>query len=260
MSSNLISRLSPGVRDCIRRAAHVFAANAETEHLAKALRGSADGVSRLMAAFHSDEKINGLSRFVPNKNPDGPLRLFAAGNMEGRKGVALALAALAGAKAAGVKFHYRLGAGGPEIAHLKNLTAQLGLSAEVEFAEGLSGEAYQRELGRTHVFLLPSFRESAGLTMMEAMLAGCVPVVADCGGPGSIVTEDCGFKIPPVSRRQMISQLTDTLITIDRDRKIILEKGRAASRRISAGFTEDNYRKTINAVYSSLTGRDDGRS
>jgi len=260
MSSNLISRLSPGVRDCIRRAAHVFAANAETEHLAKALRGSADGVSRLMAAFHSEEKINGLSRFVPNKNLDGPLRLFAAGNMEGRKGVALALAALAGAKAAGVKFHYRLGAGGPEIAHLKNLTAQLGLSAEVEFAEGLSGEAYQRELGRTHVFLLPSFRESAGLTMMEAMLAGCVPVVADCGGPGSIVTAECGYKIPPVSRRQMVSQLTDTLIAIDRDREIILEKGRAASRRISTGFTEDNYRKTINAVYSSLTGRDDGRS
>jgi glycosyltransferase involved in cell wall biosynthesis len=254
MASNVVSRFSPAVRRSLQAAAHVFVANPETERLVTAVRGSPDGVSRLSAAFYSDAQAKGFSRFAPGKNLDGPLRLFAAGNMEGRKGVALALAALARAKAAGVKFHYRVGAGGPEIAHLKKQTVQLGLSAEVEFAESLSGEAYQRELGRTHVFLLPSLRESAGLTMMEAMLAGGVPVVADGGGPGFIVTEECGCKIPVVNRKQMVAQLADTLIAIDRDRKIILEKGRAASRRIATGFSEENYRATVNAVYQSVAG------
>ena len=195
MVSNAVSRFSPAVRNCLRRAAHIFVANAETEQLVNAVRGSGNGVSRLLAAFYSDAQTAAFARFAPDKKLDGPLRLFAAGNMEGRKGVALALAALARAKAAGVKFHYRLGANGPEVAHLKERTARLGLTAEVEFTEGLQGEAYQRELGRTHVFLLPSLRESAGLTMMEAMLAGAVPVVADGGGPGFIVTPECGFKI-----------------------------------------------------------------
>ena len=253
MASNVVSRFSPGVRASLRGAAHVFAANPETERLVNAVRGSAAGVSRLLAGFYSGAKAESFSRFAPDKKMDGPLRLFAAGNMEGRKGVALALAALARVKAAGVKFHYRLGASGPEIAHLKKLTARLGLAAEVEFAENLHGEDYRRELGHTHIFLLPSLRESAGLTMMEAMLAGCVPVVADGGGPGFIVTGECGFKLPMVNRRQMAAQLAETLIAIDRDRKIISEKGAAASRRIATDFSEEHYRAAVNAVYQSVT-------
>ena len=164
MVSNVASRFSPGVRNCLRRAAHIFVANAETERLMKAVRGSENGVSRLLAGFYSGAQAAAFARFAPDKNLNGPLRLFAAGNMEGRKGVALALAALAQAKVVGMKFHYPPRGSGSEVAHLKDLTARLGLTADVEFTEGLQGEAYQRELGRTHVFLLPSLRESAGLT------------------------------------------------------------------------------------------------
>jgi glycosyltransferase involved in cell wall biosynthesis len=253
MASNTISRFSPGVRNCIRQAAHIFVANTETEQLVKALRGSDNGVSKLLAGFYSDAQVEAFARFAPDKNLDGPLRLFAAGNMEGRKGVALALQALGRAKKAGVNFHYRLGANGPEIPHLKRLAARLDLSREVLFADGLQDEDYQRELGRTHIFLLPSLRESVGLTMMEAMLAGCVPVVADGGGPGFIVTPECGFKIPVGSRQRLVEQLAETLVVIDRDRNIISEKGRLAMRRIAAHFSEDNYRKTINAAYQSAT-------
>jgi glycosyltransferase involved in cell wall biosynthesis len=46
------------------------------------------------------------------------------------------------------------------------------------------------ELRAAHIYLLPSLRDSAGITLAEAMLAGCVPVVADCAGPGEIVTEE----------------------------------------------------------------------
>ena len=254
MGSNLVSRFSPTVRRSLQKAAHVFAANAETEQLTKAIRGRGNDVSLLLPGFYSAASVESFARFVPDKSVDGPLRLFAAGNMEGRKGVALALEALARAKTAGVRFHYRLGAGGPEIAHLKNLVARLGLTAEVTFGEGLHGEAYQRELGATHVFLLPSFRESAGLTMMEAMLAGCVPVVVNRGGPGLIVTEECGFRLPATNHRQLVAQLTEAIIAIDRNRNLIRAKGGAASQRIASGFSEENYRAMINAVYQTVTG------
>jgi glycosyltransferase involved in cell wall biosynthesis len=256
MGSNLASRLSPAVRACLRHADHVFVANAETEQLACQVRGSSTGVSQLLPGFYSRTSIDAFSRFVSDKVLTGPLRIFAAGNMEGRKGVALALKALAQAKAAGVNFHYRLGAGGPEVGHLKSLAAQLGLTEQVTFGEGLRGEAYHRELGATHLCLLPSFRESAGLTMMEAMLAGCVPVVADCGGHGAIVTPECGIKISVTNPRQMVAQLAAAIIAIDKDRSRIREKGQAASQRIARDFSEENYRAQINAVYRQVTGLD----
>ena len=253
MASNVSSRFSPGVRRCLREAAHVFVANLETEQLVREVRGSGNGVSSLMSNFHSGEKIRSLARFAADKNLNGPLRLFAAGNMEGRKGVTLALEALARAKAAGVNFHYRLGAGGPEIEHLKKLASQLGLTAEVEFADNLHGEAYQSELGSTHIYLLPSLRDSAPVTLTEAMLAGCVPIVAAGGGPEIMVSADCGYKFPTTSRKQLVNQIAETIIAIDRNRNLILEKGRAASQRIAAGFSEENYRATVNAVYRSVT-------
>jgi glycosyltransferase involved in cell wall biosynthesis len=151
-----------------------------------------------------------------------------------------------------VDFRYRLASNGPEIAHLKELAARLGLQREVLFTDSLQGEDYQRELGATQVYLLPSLRESSGLTMMEAMLAGCVPVVADCGGPGIIVTAACGCKIPVVNREQMVVQLAETIINLDRDRNLILEKGRAAAQRIATDFSDENYRKTVNAVYAAV--------
>jgi glycosyltransferase involved in cell wall biosynthesis len=91
------------------------------------------------------------------------------------------------------------------------------------------------------------------------MVAGCVPVVADCGGPGFIVTKECGYKIPVENREQMMAQLAAAITELDRDRKIISEKGSAARQRIATAFSEENYGKTVNAVYSAVMNRSTGR-
>ncbi len=255
-TSNVISRFSPSVRRGICEATHIFAGTTETEQLVRALRCSGKGISRLLPGFYSAAKVATLARLAPNKKLDGPLRLFASGNLGGHKGLGLALQALASVKKSGVDFRYHLGASGPEIPHLKKLVARLGLNREVLFGGAMSSEDYQRELGNTHVYLLPSMRESVGLTMMEAMLAGCVPVVADCGGPNFIVTEDCGYKIAVSTPERMIEEMANIIVAIDRDRKIISEKGAASTKRIATHFTEENYRQTVNAVYTSVTNRD----
>jgi glycosyltransferase involved in cell wall biosynthesis len=254
MISNAISRLSSSVRACAQNASHVLTANSETLLLMEKLRGSGNGVSLLNPGFYAKEKIKQLSQHSRLKSLHGPLRLFAGGNLEGRKGVAIALNALARAKSEGLSFRYRLGGGGPERDYLERLAERLGLREDVIFGEPLFGEAYRKELGATHVFLLPSFRESAGLTMMEAMLAGCVPIVADSGGPSHIVTDECGYKIPVSNSEELVRCLTETVLFLDRNRKIILSKGRASSERIASHFSEENYRKCINDVYALVTG------
>jgi len=136
---------------------------------------------------------------------------------------------------------------------LKKLAARLDLSGEIIFGGPMSRENYQQELGKTHVYLLPSMRETVGLTMLEAMLAGCVPIVADNGGPRFAVSDDCGYRIPVGTARQMSQAIADIIVEINRDRKIIAAKGQLASKRIATHFTEENYRRTVNEVYSAVT-------
>jgi glycosyltransferase involved in cell wall biosynthesis len=246
--SNLVSRNSPAVRKCARQAAHIFAGNPETVALLKQLRGRASGVSLLSGAFHSQSKIEAFIAAATGRDYQAPLRLFAGGLLEGRKGIALALSALARLKNQGLKFSYHLSGGGPEFNHVRRLADRLGLRENVSFGYRPE-DAYVKELGTSHAFLLPSLRESAGLTMMEAMLAGCVPIVADCGGPAHIVTDACGWKIPVGSRASMIDALVQAIATADRNRDLLRQKGSLASQRIAAGFSEDAYRRTVNEAY-----------
>ena len=249
---NAFARFSPGIRQSVRQAAHVFAITEEAAELLAALRGSSAGISKLSPGFYSAEQVAAFARFVPGKKTDGVLRLYAAGHLGGQKCIALALQALALVKQSGVDFRYHLGANGPEIPHLKKLAVQLGLTREVIFGDNMKREDYLRELGDTHIYLLPSMRETVGLTMLEAMLAGAVPIVADNGGPRIAVTAACGYKIPVSTTGRMATAIAEVIMTIDRDRKIISEKGRLASQRIATHFAEENYRRSVKAVYQSL--------
>lgn len=251
-TSNTISRFSPSVRTSIRKAAHVFAITKESEQLFKSLRHSGKGISQLSSGFYSEKVATQFTRFAPEKNIDGTLHLYAAGNLGGQKCIAIAILALALVKKKGVKFRYLLGANGPEISYLKKLVQKLELTQEVIFGGSMSREDYQQELGNTHVYLLPSMRETVGLTMMEAMLAGCVPIVADTAGPKVTVTEDCGYRIAVTTPTRMAKEIADIIVTIDGNRKIISEKGQMASRRIATDFSDTHYRQTVNSVYSSI--------
>jgi glycosyltransferase involved in cell wall biosynthesis len=49
-------------------------------------------------------------------------------------------------------------------------------------------------LGRAMAYIHCAENEHFGITIVEAMAAGCVPIVHDSGGPREIVTNDVGFR------------------------------------------------------------------
>jgi glycosyltransferase involved in cell wall biosynthesis len=55
-------------------------------------------------------------------------------------------------------------------------------------------ETYHKFLGEAKVYLHFMRGEHFGITIVEAMSAGCVPVVHDSGGPREIVNEETGFR------------------------------------------------------------------
>ncbi len=253
--SNVFSRRTPAVRQSLRRAAHVFAITEESERMAAAVRGSSDSISRLSPGFYSPERVESFARHAVEKDPVGKLKIYAAGSLGGQKCIAVAFHGLALARKRGLDFEYLLGSSGPEIPHLKKLALKLGLEGNIVFGGTMTRQAYQETLGRTHVYLLPSMRETVGLTMMEAMLAGCVPVVADNGGPRVTVTDECGFRIPTGSVKNMARAIADIMMDLDRDRNRMIRMGQAASKRIATVYTENHYLEEVNAVYREICKR-----
>jgi len=254
--SNIASRLSPKIRATAQKAAFCLAANEETKGLLIGLRGQKVGVEVMSPAMFWPERIQNLQAGSLSK-PDGrPLRIFAGGNLEGRKGVAVALKALAIAKNQGVDFVYRLGGYGPERAHLQKLAKELGLEDRIIFGDSLSGDDYLNELRKSHLYLLPSLREHTGLTLLEAMLAGSVPIVANGGGPGSIVAENRGFKIAISNPGKMVAEIAEVICLLARDPRLREKLGGEASRFVATEYSAKNYQNRMAEIYrKALAGK-----
>ena len=234
-------------QECIANSAVVFAANEETELLLKPHRGNRPLV-KLPIASIPPEKVERF-RGLETRKSEGPLRLFAGGNMEGRKGVSLALRALAKVAAAGIDFRYTVAGGGPEVPALVKLTKDLGLSDRVEFHPGFSGQAYVSALQATDVYFLPSFRESTPVTLLEAYLAGCYPVVADTSAQGEIVRMAGGSAVPVTTMDQLIDGLAASIIDTARRRAELPAMSAEALKKLIAYFDSARYDQAIADAY-----------
>lgn len=247
--SGILSRGSSEVNLCARNSFHIFAAHREAVPQLARLHGTGEGISVLSYYSLNPEMI---AAFTPSSFPvrtGRPLKILAGGNLEGRKGVAIALQGLALAKQQGVRFTYRVTSRGPEQRHLESLAKSLGIGKEVSIGNPFEREDYIRELQETDLYLLPSLREGGGTTMMEAMLAGCVPIVADCGGPGTAVTDECGIRVPVNTPAQMARDIAEAVLRFDRDRELRARMGEAASQRIAEHYNEQRFTEAIRAVY-----------
>jgi glycosyltransferase involved in cell wall biosynthesis len=253
--SNMQSSRSRALQDCVRKSSAVVASNQETFDRLLDMRGRADGLHLLFPTFFTAQQVESL-RFDPaHKSAQGPLRLFAGGNMIGSKGLVFALEALEAVSQQGVSWKLVVGGYGPEIPFLKRKAKDFGISDRVEFHMGFAGAEYIKKLKESHIFILPSFRENAGITMLEAMLAGCVPVIVDASAQAAVVDNTCGFKIPVRGADEISAGLADAIRLLARNPQQRVVMGQRASELIARSFREDNYLRDINDIYAGAVDR-----
>lgn len=252
--SNRHSSHSRALRNCARMSTAVVASNKETFETLAAVRRSADGMHMLFPTFFSDKQISMFRCDPADKPPADPVRLFAGGNIIGSKGLIFALEALAILAKQGIKWRLVVGGYGPEIPFLKKRARTLGVDEWVDFDMGFSGEQYANKLKESHIFILPSFRENAGITMLEAMLAGCVPVIIDASAQAGVVDDNCGFKIAVGKADAISADLANAVGLLAREPQRRLQMGRAASAFVARSFREDSYLANINRIYHEAVG------
>lgn len=254
-ASNTLASRSKAFRDCSREAALVVAANEETETFFRRFRSSRP-IARLWPVFFTPEQVSTLSGQPRTRTAEpGPLKLFAGGNLEGRKGVALALETIARLKQRRIDVTYTFAGWGPELAPMQNLAKRLGIDRQVEFHRGFERAPYIDKLKESDVYFLPSFRETSPITLLEAALAGCYPVVADSSGAGEIVRRIGGSAVPARNRAQLVADLADKLEWCHRNRTEIQSAGEQASLNVAEEFGQTHYLRTIESLYSKVTGR-----
>jgi glycosyltransferase involved in cell wall biosynthesis len=138
---------------------------------------------------------------------------------------------------------------GPMMPVLQEMIKKEHLDQQVSLRGWVEHSRLQELMCRSQLFTFPSIREFGGGVVLEAMALGLVPVVVDYAGPGELVTEDCGFKIPIGSRDEIITNLRMTLGKVI-DGTLHLQKySTAAKKRVMSLFTWEKKAKQIAEVY-----------
>ena len=117
------------------------------------------------------------------------------------------VAVLAFAKNPALRAHRLIVAGdGPELPRLTEIVKQHNLESCVE----LIGRRTQAEIGElmrsSDVLAFPSIRELGAGVVVEAMACAMACIVVDYGGPGGLIRDGCGIKVPLGNKEHLIEQ------------------------------------------------------
>ncbi len=202
------ARVDPFVRRSMARADAIVAASRDTATFIAERFGRDAFV--LPAAGHDE-------RAVPSRSSGGPFTAVTVGVLEARKATALAIRAFGRARAALPDGARLVVIGdGPERARLERLANAVAPGA-VTFAGHLPRDAVSERLAGAHALLFPSVRDSGGVAILEAFAHG-VPVIAlDHAGPGALVAEDAGVRVPVGSPMSVVQGLAAALVGLAND-------------------------------------------
>lgn len=195
------------------------------------------------ARFRPDDRVRYSVRVEEGVN-DGVVCLFTGGDW-GRKGLALAIPALA--RAAGeVEVDLRLWVvGSGAIRRFERLAEQNGVGARVRFF-GHRDDA-ERYFQAADIFLLPTAYEAAPLVVYEAA-AACLPIVATSvnGVEDFVIDGESGLLV-----ERNADSLAGALQRLAKDPAQRASMGREAQQRASA-FTWDRSADSVIRVYERL--------
>ena len=130
---------------------------------------------------------------------------------------------------------------------MERQAAESGYAERIEFVGRKEQDELQEWYDRIDILLMPSRSEGFGLTAIEGMARGCVPVVSDTGGLPEVVTADCGLLHKPEDVNDMARQIRHLASNPQ-----LLDKLSKGSLQRAADFAPEHYLEKIKAFYSLL--------
>ena len=180
-----------------------------------------------------ESKVQGLNKewtFIPNMLDDIFDRITVSKNtlnskkfsfiniaaLEEKKGQGILLNAFAMAFAGKKEIALRIVGSGNLLSQLKKQSEALGISDQVTFLGQLSREAVMEELISSQVFVLPSFFETFGVVIIEALACGKPVIATRCGGPESIVDHSNGMLTEPGDPEKLCECMKSMMLSFEK--------------------------------------------
>ncbi len=138
---------------------------------------------------------------------------------------------------------------GPMMPTLRKFLDDHGISRNVTLHGWVKHAQVQDIMCQSQLFIFPSIREFGGGVILEAMALGLVPVVVNYAGPGELVTDDTGYRIPIGARKDVVLGLQECIHAIINKPQLIEPMSRRAKIRVNSLFTWEAKAKQMTEVY-----------
>ncbi len=187
------------------------------------------------------------ARFTPPPEPPPlPYTLLSVGRLVQRKGLDIALRAVARLRRYYPDIRYVIVGRGPERPRLQRLARTLGVDGHVDFLGAVPDEDLPDVYRRAHVFVLPLREETLadsiegfGMVFLEAAATAVPAVAGDSGGAAEAVRhEETGLVVPPGDEEAVYGAVR--LLLDDPERRV--QMGQAGRRWVE---TEMNWQRVV---------------
>ena len=198
-----------------------------------------------------------LSRFTTPARPlqpNGPLRLIFLGRLDDLpKGIMLLPAILKKAGNLGVNYICHILGSGPDEEKLKKAIHNSGLQSCVSFQGQVLPQDVPQWLVAADIFLMPSRFEGFGLSLVEAMAAGCVPIATKLSGITDMIVADgvSGFLCPMGDAEAFAEKISGLARRPDQIRHMSAE----ARRRVQETFSLERLAAAYDALFTEILAR-----
>ncbi len=143
---------------------------------------------------------------------------------------------------------------GPERPAIERIIRTHDLEREVQLLGWKSHSEVAALMNGADIFAFPSIRELGAGAVLEAMACGLACVVADYGGPGTLIESDRGVKVPLGDKDLFTRNFGRALEGLVADEQTIIRLGEAAREHAMRLYTWDaKARKTLE-VYKWVLG------
>ncbi len=235
----------------LRKSAAVLVATAATRAaLPRALQGRA--LQMLENAVDPERFTTAAPPAPPGAGQ--PLRVSFVGRLVAVKALPLLLKAMARLQHEGLAVVLDVVGEGPMGQRWRDEAEALGLAACVHWHGALPAAGVAEVLRGSHVFCLPSVRESGGAVLLEAMACARPVIGMDFGGPAEVVDAAVGWKVPMPDEATAIDGLAHALRQAHRHPEDAARRGLGARQRVLSSHTWSAKLDAAEAVYARLIG------
>jgi glycosyltransferase involved in cell wall biosynthesis len=250
--ANLISVRAPSIQRALRETSVIFVSNRTTLDF---LPAWCHARCRIVPpnALRPEEESLPLIPIGADSVSSGQARLLYVGNCVSTRAIPLVLEALARPETSAAKL--TVVGEGPALADWKRRAMESGCGPRVSFAGRVPREKLDGFYGAADALVFPALRDSGGSALLEAMVRGLPVICMDWGGPGEMVDEKTGIKIPVTTPAAAVADMARAIARLGSERGAGEAIGRAARQRALEIFSWRAKRELLEKTYRSLIPR-----